>query len=113
LDEEKLCGLLEIDRGVFESKYCRQVSLGIVNRVSLKEKSNLDCIFWEGGGCSVYTARPLQCRSFPFWSSNLSSKTQWEEIARQCPGVGEGCVHSRREIQQWLRMRIDEGLLEA
>ncbi|MCL2127385.1 MAG: YkgJ family cysteine cluster protein, partial [Treponema sp.] len=48
------------------------------DRLSLREKSNFDCIFWgdseksaasdEGGGreggCTVYSARPLQCRSF-------------------------------------------------
>jgi Fe-S-cluster containining protein len=112
-DIEKLCGFLGIDRDEFNRSYCREVPLGIVKRLSLTEKSNLDCVFWENDGCSVYAARPLQCRSFPFWSSSLSSKTRWKEVARDCPGIGAGRVHSRGEIESWLRIRMEEVLLEA
>jgi len=112
-DIEKLCAFLDIHRDEFYRSYCRQVPLGIVNRVSLTEKPNLDCVFWENDGCTVYAARPLQCRSFPFWSSSLSSKVRWKEVARECPGIGAGQVHSRGEIESWLRKRIEEALLEA
>jgi len=84
-----------------------------VTRLSLKEKPNLDCILWENGGCSVYDARPLQCRSFPFWSSCVSSAEEWEFHAAQCPGIGTGPLHDRREIERWLAQRLNEGFLEA
>jgi Fe-S-cluster containining protein len=112
-DVERLCGFLNVVRNDFERLYCRHVPLGIATRISLTEKPNLDCVFWESEGCSVYEARPLQCRSFPFWSSSLAGKAQWEGIARDCPGIGGGPVHSRKEIEKWLRMRAEEGLLEA
>ena len=67
---------------------------GLARRVSLREKANLDCMFWENGGCSVYEARPLQCRSFPFWSALVSSE-EWDLHAQQCPGIGKGSLHSR------------------
>ncbi|RKX73185.1 MAG: YkgJ family cysteine cluster protein, partial [Spirochaetes bacterium] len=44
----KITGLPEID---FLRKYCREVTINGIKRISLKEKSNYDCIFWEEGGC--------------------------------------------------------------
>jgi uncharacterized protein len=94
-------------------EYCRRVPLGLAQRISLKEKANFDCILWENGGCSVYEARPLQCRSFPFWSGCVSSLEEWEHHGRECPGIGRGALHSLREIEKWLARRRKEGFLEA
>ncbi len=112
-DVERFTKALRIDREEFLRVYCRRVSLGIADRISLKEKPNFDCIFWENGGCSVYEARPLQCRAYPFWSSGVSSQVAWEEQARQCPGIGRGPVHDRKEIDGWLEKRLREGFLET
>lgn len=45
-----------------------------------------DCIFFNRvqGGCEIYTARPLQCRTFPFWDYY---KTRVDELKRECPGI--------------------------
>lgn len=97
----------------FRSRYCRTVDMGMAVRVSLREKPNLDCILWENGGCSRYEARPLQCRSFPFWSACVSSLEEWRNHGRNCPGMGNGPVHSREEIDGWLDRRREEGFLGA
>lgn len=86
----------------FLARYCRQVGLNGFHRLSLKEKPNLDCIFWEDGACAVYEARPYQCRSYPFWGANLDSRASWEALKRTCPGVGQGSLHPREEIEAWL-----------
>jgi len=112
-DIEPLLSALNVSRQDFLRLYCRRVHFGIAQRLSLKEKPNVDCIFWEGGGCSVYAARPLQCRSFPFWSSCLSSAAEWDFHARQCPGMGEGRLHPREEIEAWLARRLAEPFIEA
>jgi len=112
-DMETLSAALGVSRHVFLHTYCRRVRFGPVHRISLKEKSNVDCILWEGGGCSVYEARPLQCRSYPFWSSCVSSEEDWQYQARQCPGIGAGPVHPREEIERWLAMRTQEPFVEA
>ena len=111
-DLEALRSAMGMGRADFLRTYCRRVSFGITQRVSLREKPNLDCIFWENGGCSVYESRPLQCRSFPFWSACVSSPEQWETHAEQCPGIGKGTLHSRRTIDGWLDKRRSEGFLE-
>jgi Fe-S-cluster containining protein len=97
----------------FLRRYCRTVDLGVARRVSLKEKPNLDCILWENNGCSHYAARPLQCRSFPFWSACVASPQEWENHAQGCPGMGQGTVHPREEIERWLAQRVAEGFLEG
>jgi Fe-S-cluster containining protein len=93
----------------FLAAYCRSVSFNGISRLSLREKPNFDCIFWDAdrrdGGCTVYAARPLQCRSYPFWSANLADESSWAAEAGRCPGIGLGQLHSRRRIERWLRKR--------
>lgn len=112
-DLDALGSALALTRADVIARYCREVSFGIARRISLKEKPNLDCVFWEEGGCGVYDSRPLQCRSFPFWSSALSSRTEWDQTAAQCPGIGQGPMHSRAEIERWVRWRFREGFTEG
>lgn len=74
----------------FIGKYCRKVDIGIGYRVSLIEKENYDCIFLTDKGCSCYQARPLQCKTYPFWPSIVESKESWEKEGQLCPGIGKG-----------------------
>ena len=103
-------GLTEPD---FVRRFCKQVRLGEIRRLSLAEKPNYDCVFWENGGCGVYQARPLQCRSYPFWASNVDSEESWERTARDCPGIGHGNLHTSAEIEAWLDRRLLEEHLEG
>ena len=87
--------------------------MGGVARLSLREHDNYDCVFWEEGGCSVYAARPLQCRSFPFWPSLLADAESWRMAGEDCPGIGSGPLHSGIEVGYWLARREEEPLLSA
>ncbi|MDR1933052.1 MAG: YkgJ family cysteine cluster protein [Spirochaetales bacterium] len=114
LSEEDLdvfTGGLGLKKTVFIERYCREVPINGNLRLSLKEKPNLDCIFWEEGGCRAYLYRPLQCRSYPFWHSNLVSPQRWDALKSSCPGVGKGRLHSREEIELFLRKRDEEPLI--
>jgi uncharacterized protein len=102
-DLERLICATRLDLGTFLNRYCREVNISGFHRVSLIEKENYDCVFWEQDGCSVYRYRPMQCRSYPFWSGNLVSQRAWERLKSSCPGVGKGRLHSQREIERWLR----------
>lgn len=105
-DLSALCGHFGKSREAFISDYCRWVDLGEGPLLCLLEKANFDCIFWDKG-CTVYEARPTQCRSYPFWKSPLSSKEQWKWEARFCPGIGRGKLHTKQEIEAWLKLRED------
>lgn len=57
---------------------------------------NLDCVFLDRetvpgkAVCSVYEDRPGQCKTWPFWPSNLKSRAAWERAAKTCPGIDRG-----------------------
>ena len=108
-DLKSLAAYLQLSQGEMLERFCRVVDIAGIPRVSLKERSNYDCIFWAPGKeCTVYEARPLQCRAFPFWAANLASPADWQRAARRCPGIGQGPLHTRRSIEKWLRRRERE-----
>jgi len=110
-DLEKLMRALKMDRNGFVKTYCRWVIDWKGDEVlSLKEKSNNDCILWDEG-CTVYASRPLQCVSFPFWEAVVSSPKAWEMAATGCPGINDGALHSANEIGEYVKMRSDEPVI--
>ena len=64
---------------------------------SIREDDRGHCVFFDNG-CTIYPLRPGQCRTFPFWFSNLRSESRWREIEKACPGIGKGRRFSRDEI---------------
>jgi len=80
----------------FSSRFVRRVG----HRYSLIERPGGDCIFWSSGeGCTVYDARPTQCRTWPFWSDNIATRRAWEGVRKVCPGSGQGQLFSVEEIR--------------
>jgi len=65
----------------------------------------MDCIFLDRttmpgrAVCGVYEDRPRQCRTWPFWRSNLESRRAWERAKRTCPGMDTGTLHSVQQIR--------------
>src|SRR5688572_14598868 len=120
----RLAEFLRVTPEQVVERYCRKVN----GRFSLKEnrtpQGNYDCVFLkeqpvpaaaaaregEGGRvvqtrrvCSVYPVRPLQCRTWPFWSENLSSPERWEQSAKRCHGMNSGRRTFTREQMEALR----------
>ena len=111
-DLRRLAAACQMGYTEFIAVWCRWVPAGPGReRLSLREKSNYDCVFWKDG-CTVYHARPLQCRVFPFWDSTLASLADWQRAAAGCPGMGTGTRHSRNEIEDCLRQQEAEPLIE-
>ncbi len=50
--------------------------------------------------CQIYPVRPLQCRTWPFWKENLVRETWEGPVKDVCPGIGEGDLHPREEIER-------------
>ena len=111
-DLSRLATELHMDYTGFIETWCHWVPFDRGReRLSLREKANYDCIFWKDG-CTVYHARPVQCRSFPFWYSVICSQEAWDAAARGCPGINAGELHSREEIADWLRQLEEELIIE-
>jgi Fe-S-cluster containining protein len=72
---------------------------------SLREKGNGDCVFYDRQeGCTIYPVRPRQCRTWPFWESNVHTPEAWRETCKVCPGSGHGQMISAEEIAQQLKV---------
>lgn len=63
------------------------------------------CHFLINNKCSVYVARPFQCRSFPFWKMMVSSKKNFEDYTKKCKGLQllKGKFYTREEILKWAK----------
>ena len=98
-DEEagRMAASLGLDVETFLARYARRVG----RRWSLKEHRTphgYDCIFLdrqsvEGRAvCAIYQTRPGQCRTWPFWPENLTSRRAWTGAKRRtpCPGMDSG-----------------------
>ncbi|NOX60207.1 MAG: YkgJ family cysteine cluster protein [Planctomycetes bacterium] len=94
---------LGIDDGWLPKKYLRRVGL----RYSLTEHAGGDCIFLqrnngESGctGCRIHEVKPTQCRTWPFWDTNLKTPEYWNEAAKGCPGINRGSTHTFVQIEE-------------
>jgi uncharacterized protein len=85
---EALAIAVGVDLKEFQQRFVRTVR----SRKSLVEYDNGDCVFFDGKTrkCRVYDARPQQCRTWPFWQSNLVSPAAWEATCDRCPGCNRG-----------------------
>ncbi len=74
-------------------------------RRTLREKANGDCVFYDRQqGCTIYSVRPRQCRTWPFWESNVATPEAWEETCKVCPGSGQGDLISEEEITRRVKV---------
>lgn len=113
---ERLAEHLKLSKAEVLKKYCRKVS----GKISLKEHRTegglYDCVFLttyvtmqaqpDGStrevtkrGCSIYTVRPLQCRTWPFWDGLLASPEAWQRATRTCPGLDRGKHYPLERIE--------------
>ena len=87
----------DLDEETFEARFVMNVGA----RKSLKEFANGDCVFFDGEkrNCTVYEDRPRQCRTWPFWDSNLRSPETWAQTCQSCPGSGQGTLYQLEKIE--------------
>jgi len=98
---ELIADFLKISVKQLRREYLRRVGL----RTSIIEQSiTKDCIFLRKidgrKQCVIYQVRPSQCRTWPFWSDNLSSSNAWNKTAQKCPGINRGRLYSFEQIQK-------------
>ena len=83
-DLERLAAFFEMAPGVFAKKYTR---LKQGRRRLIDAPGSTDCVFLKDKACSVYAARPTQCRTYPWWLMNLRDPESWAEAAKECEGI--------------------------
>ncbi len=96
--------------GISEAEFLERHTRLVGTRRSLNERETahgFDCVFLDRltrpgmALCSVYTGRPSQCRTWPFWPSNLSSARAWAHAKAKtpCPGMGSGPIIPVEQIR--------------
>ena len=111
---ERLAEFLKLSQTETIEKYCRRIN----GRLSLKEvrrgalydcvflteekveSSNGDRVVHTRRGCSIYSVRPLQCRTWPFWDGNLASASAWKRAGKNCHGMDRGRAFTREQIDK-------------
>ena len=95
---------LGVSEDEFLAEYARDTPAGRSLR-EVRTRHGYDCVFLDRqrvagkAVCSLYEDRPMQCRTWPFWSSNLKSERDWEATSRNCPGIGTGPLYDPAYIR--------------
>jgi Fe-S-cluster containining protein len=125
----RLADFLKITPRQVLSRHCRKVGERWTLNEQRRRDGNYDCVFLteidaprpagakelkpgqsiplKRRGCSIYPVRPLQCRTWPFWNSNLGSREMWDQAGKKCPGLGRGSRSFNREQIESLRDATD------
>lgn len=62
------------------------------------------CVFLDGTVCYVHEAKPVQCRTWPFWPELLRSRATYaREVQSFCPGSRTGAFVPASAIRRQLR----------
>lgn len=77
--------------------FARRFVKNVDGRLSLIEESGRCALLANRTDCSVYEARPRQCRNFPFWLSVLEGGEHYKNARDLCPGIFEAPRRAARE----------------
>lgn len=108
-ESRAMASALGIPHDDFLKRYTRKEGHGRSLREVKTERGN-DCVFldFDARGlaiCKVYQARPLQCRTFPWWPENLRNEASWKRLIKTCEGIDRGAfvpiehIRIQRDLQ--------------
>lgn len=96
-EAEAMAAKLGIPVETFMERYTHETPEGQSLREHLTHEG-YDCVFLDRetlpgkAVCSLYEARPLQCRTFPWWPEHLKHPRDWQRLSRTCEGIGRGDI---------------------
>jgi len=96
-----LADFLKISVKQLRQKYLMRIG---IRKTIIEDPTTKDCIFLKNidgrKKCSIYPVRPNQCRTWPFWSDNLTTPSAWNHTAKKCSGINRGKFYSFSKIEK-------------
>lgn len=95
---ETLLALKSAEKPAFRRKMVQSKRNGL-----LVHLTNGRCaLLGNDNRCSVYEARPIQCRTYPFWAGFFENEDDMDFLKNECEGVGRrnGKVYSELSIKR-------------
>ncbi len=101
-----IADFLKISVGRLRQEYLKRVGL---RTTIIEHPGTKDCIFLNHGlrglhgeqkRCMIYSVRPSQCRTWPFWPENLTNPDAWNKAAQKCHGINHGRLYTHDEIEK-------------
>lgn len=88
-DDLKLAAaFLRLSPRTFERRYVYRTR----HLLRLRKPRGSQCHFLTETGCVLHPAKPMQCRTFPFWPETVGSHAEWRKLKAYCPGIGKGAL---------------------
>lgn len=106
-DIVRAAAFVGMSEGEFERRYVYRTR----KKMRLRVAKHAHCYFLEEGGCGIHPAKPLQCRTFPFWPEWVESAREWKRARGRCPGIGKGPL-IQLEVARASAREMLEGLPE-
>ena len=85
-------------RGLPTREFTKQFCVKEEGVFRLIDGADNACVFLKNKRCTVYSARPAQCKTWPFWPETMTPKAWARDVAAFCPGVGKGRIWPQTEI---------------
>lgn len=101
--------------GITQEEFTKKYARFIDGQYALLDEADSDaCLFLKDKRCSVYDARPTQCRTFPWWVYHLREARDWEEAGKRCEGINHpdapliSSLHIQEQCLTYLDNLLDQ-----
>lgn len=100
-EAERIRSYLGVSSGWFRRRYLERLAEG---DLVVAAHGDGRCVFLGADGCCrVYSVRPVQCRTYPFWPELVRSRTAWKREAGRCEGINRGPAIPVSRIRRFLK----------
>ncbi len=100
-EAEQIRAVLDLSLAWFRRRYLRRLDSG---ELTVRLRADGRCSFLDRQGrCRVYDARPMQCRTYPFWPEVMRNPQTWQAEAARCEGIGRGAELPLEQVRAALQ----------
>lgn len=115
---EKIISFMNINADTFKADYLIKLvdnGYGIRMKITViaqaLNKKGPCMLLSAKGKCSVYPVRPMQCRTYPFWSEILISEAKWNSEIERCEGIQQGEIIETEYIEQQKELSVNAEII--